>query len=205
MALLSRTRPLAMPHLDRRMILGVVLAAVAAGLVFVLTQPAATTPILVAAADLPAGTPLGDLDLEVRSVASSEGLVVGDSVGDLADWVLRVPVSAGEPLVPSLLLPPQVLDAPAAFALTLDRSHAVQGRIMVGDHVDVLVTTSGSLDTAPITVTVASAVYVLDVELGDDGFDADSVAVLLAVDTDLATSLANAREAGTIDLVRVTP
>ncbi|MCL1599726.1 MAG: RcpC/CpaB family pilus assembly protein [Actinomycetia bacterium] len=205
MALLSRTRPLAMPHLDRRTILGVFLAAVAAGLVLILTQPAVTTPILVAGSDLPAGTPLGQLDLEVRRVASPEGLVVGDSVGDLTDWILRVPVSAGEPLVPSLLLPPQVLDAPEAFALTLDRSHAVQGKIMVGDYVDVLVTTPGNLDTAPITATVASTVYVLDVELGDEGFDADRVAVLLAVDTDLAASLANAREAGTIDLVRVTP
>ncbi len=205
MALLSRTRPLAMPHLDRRMVLGVVLAAVAAGFVLILTQPAATTPVLVAGADLPAGTPLGQLDLEVRRVTSPEGLVVGDSVGDLNEWVLSVPVSAGEPLVPSLLVPPAVLDAPEAFALTLDRSHAVQGKITVGDYVDVLLTTPGTMDAVPITMTVARAVYVLDVELGDNGFDADRVAVLLAVERDLAASLANAREAGTIDLVRVTP
>ncbi|VAW02488.1 hypothetical protein MNBD_ACTINO01-175, partial [hydrothermal vent metagenome] len=149
--------------------------------------------------------PLGQLDLEVRRVTSPEGLVVGDSVGDLNEWVLSVPVSAGEPLVPSLLVPPAVLDASEAFALTLDRSHAVQGKITVGDYVDVLLTTAGTMDSVPITVTVARAVYVLDVELGDNGFDADRVAVLLAVERDLAASLANAREAGTIDLVRVTP
>ena len=205
MALLARTRPLTLPRVDRRSIIGVLLAGAAAGLVLILTTPAATTPVLVAAADLPAGTPLGELDLDVRQVASSEGLVIGDSVGDLTDWVLRVPVSAGEPLVPSLLLPPQVLDAPEAFALTLDRSHAVQGKLAAGDYVDVIVTTAGAMDSAPVTETVASAVYILDVELGDDGFDADRVGVLLAVDTDLAALLANARESGTIDLVRRAP
>jgi Flp pilus assembly protein CpaB len=205
MALLSHARALTMPDLDRRAIVGVLLAAVAAGIVLTLTRPAPTTPILVAGSDLPAGTPLGELDLDVRRVGSPEGLVVGDSVGDLSDWVLRVPVSEGEPIVPSLLLPPEVLAAPDAFALTLDRAHAVQGRIAPGDLVDVLVTTPDTNDTPPSTTTVAEAVYVLDVDVGDEGFDADRVAVLLAVDTDLASVLANAREVGTIDLVRVAP
>ena len=205
MALLSHARTLTMPNIDRRTVLGILLAAIAAGIVLMLTRPVATTPVLVAGGDLPAGTPLGELDLDVRRVGSPEGMVVGDSIGDLSDWVLRVPVSEGEPIVPSLLLPPQVLSAPDAFALTLDRAHAVQGRIAAGDSVDVLVTTAGTNDSPSNTTTAAQSVYVLDVDVGDEGFNADRVAVLLAVDTDLAAILANAREVGTIDLVRVAP
>lgn len=205
MALLTHVRPLVMPRLDRRTVLGVLLAAAAAIMVLTLTRPTATMPVLVAGADLPAGTPLGQLDVAVRRVSSADGMVMGDSVGDLSDWVLRMPVAEGEPLVPSMLLPPQVLEAPAAFALTLDRAHAVQGAIAPGDLVDIVVTLPGSRDSGPVTDVVARSLYVLDVELGDEGFDADRVGVLLAVDGDTAMQLANAREAGTIDLVRVSP
>ncbi len=205
MALLSHARSLALPRIDRRVAVGALLAALAAGLVLKLTRTAPTTPVLVAGADLPAGQPLGDLDLDVRRVESAAGLVVGDSVGDLADWVLRVPLAAGEPLVPSLLAPPEVLATPEAFALTLDRSHAVQGRLAAGDRVDVLVTVSAEPGSPPETYTVAQDVYVLDAEVGSTGFEAGEVAVLLAVDTAVAEKLANAREWGTIDLVRVSP
>jgi hypothetical protein len=91
------------------------------------------------------------------------------------------------------------------MALSLDRSHAVQGNLSQGDLVDVLVTRAASFDAAPETELVAAAVYILDVSLGESGFDADRVDVVLAVDGDLAVNLTNARESGTIDLVRVTP
>jgi hypothetical protein len=43
------------------------------------------------------------------------------------------------------------------------------------------------------------------VSIGEAGFDADRVDIVLAVGGDLAAELANARESGTIDLVRVAP
>ena len=207
MALLERVRPISLPisWLDRRTMLGILLAALAGVLVLTLTRPPAVVPVLVAGSDLPAGTPLSELDVAVRQVSSAVGLVEGDSVGELADWTLRVPLVEGEPISPSLLLAPQVGDARDALALSLDRSHAVQGNLSQGDLVDVLVTRPASFDGPPITELVASAVYILDVSLGDSGFDADRVDVVLAVDGALAAELANARESGTIDLVRVTP
>jgi len=207
MALLERVRPLSLPisWLDRRTMLGILLAALAGAMVLTLTRPPALVPVLVAGSDLPAGTPLSELDVAVRQVTSAVGLVEGDSVGELADWALRVPLVAGEPISPSLLVPPQVGDAPDAVALSLDRSHAVQGNLSRGDLVDVLVTRPASFDAASETELVAASVYILNVSLGESGFDADRVDIVLAVDAALAADLANARESGTIDLVRVSP
>jgi Flp pilus assembly protein CpaB len=174
-------------------------------IVLTLTRPPVLIPVLVAGADLPAGTPLSELDVSVRQVSSAVGLVEGNSVGELADWTLRVPLVAGEPISPSLLVPPQVGEAQDALALSLDRSHAVQGNLSKGDLVDVLVTRPASFEGPPETELVATSVYILDVSLGESGFDADRVDVVLAVDGELAVELANARESGTIDLVRVTP
>ena len=207
MALLERVRPMSLPitWLDRRTVAGILLAALAGALVLTLTSPPTVVPVLVAGSDLPAGTPLQDLDVAVRQVSSSVGLVEGASVGELAEWTLRVPLVAGEPISPSLLVPPQVGDAPDALALSLDRANAVQGTLVAGDLVDVLVTRPAEFDSAPVTEIVASGVYVLEAGMGEKGFDADRVDVLLAVDTDLAVLIANARESGTIDLVRVSP
>ena len=207
MALLERVRPagLSITWLDKRTVLGILLAALAGVIVLTLTQPPAVVPVLVAGSDLPAGTPLQDLDVSVRQVSSSVGHVEGDSIGELEDWTLRVPLAAGEPIAPSLLVPPQVGLSPNAFALSLDRSHAVQGDLAAGDVVDVLVTLPATFDEPPVTNLVASRVYVLEIGFGDSGFDADRVDVLLAVDSELALRIANARESGTIDLVRVSP
>jgi Flp pilus assembly protein CpaB len=207
MAILERVRPISLPisWLDRRTMLGILLAALAGALVLTLTQPPTLVPVLVAGSDLPAGTPLSEIDVAVRQVSSAVGLVEGDTVGELADWTLRVPLGAGEPISPSLLVPPQVSQSPDALALSLDRSHAVQGNLSQGDLVDVLLTRLASFDGPPETEVVATGVYILDVSLGESGFDADRVDVVLAVDGDLAAELANARESGTIDLVRVTP
>jgi Flp pilus assembly protein CpaB len=205
MALLSRTQFAAVNWLDRRTLLGLLLAALSGIIVLTLTRPPALTPVLVAGGDINAGTPLGQVDLEVRRVSSADGLVAGDTIGDLSDWTIRVPLSAGEPLLPSLLVPPAVGLTPDALALSLDRAHAVQGQLVPGDTVDILVTSSSSLESNAVTETVASGVYILSVDLGDTGFDADRVDVVLAVDAATASLIANARETGTIDLLRVSP
>jgi len=205
MALLSRTQGASITWLDRRTVLGLLLAALAGILVLTLTRSPELTPVLVAGSDISAGTPLGEVDLEVRRVNSADGLVAGDTVGDLSDWTIRVPLSSGEPLLPSLLVPPAVGSAPDALALSLDRAHAVQGQLVVGDIVDVLLTTAASLDAEAVTRTVASGIYILSVDLGDTGFDADRVDIVLAVDSNIASQITNARENGTIDLLRVSP
>ncbi len=192
----------AIPHLDRRYLIGGILAGLSAILVLIVTQPAARTPVLVAGSDLAAGTPLAGLDVDVRWVENPEGLVQGDSVGELADWSLVIPLTAGEPILASAIRPPEVAAAPHVFAMAIPSQHAALGRISSGDRIDVYLTESGGLDTRPDTVLVASNVYVVAVEISERAGGDPVVSMLVAVDDELAPILAGAIHAGTIDVVR---
>jgi Flp pilus assembly protein CpaB len=205
MALGVRVRDIALPAVDRRMVIGAILAAVAALGVLILTRPPERIPVLVAGSDLVAGRPLGDLDVEVRYVDSSTGLVVGDSVGDLEAWSLRVPLAEGEPLVVSLLQPPELVASPNVIALSLASQNAVLGRLVAGDKVDVYVTSKGGIEAESTTELLASRVYVVETVAPESSIDKGRVNVLLAVDDNLAAELASASHTGEIDLVRVAP
>lgn len=205
MALGVRVRDISVPEIDRRMIVGGILAAIAALGVLQLTKPPERVPVLVAEGDLVAGQPLSSLDVGVRYVETSDGMVVGDTVGDLADWSLRVPLQEGEPLVASLLQPPELVASPNVIALSLAAENAVLGRLFAGDHVDVYVTTPGGFETDPVTTLLASRVFVVEAEQSESSIDRGRVNILLAVDDDLARELAGAMHTAEIDLVRVAP
>lgn len=199
-----RVGHLALPTVDRRTIVGIGLAALAAALVLVVTRPAPTYPVLVAGTDLPAGTPLSEVDLDVRRIADPGGLVQGTEPGELADWTLKVPLAAGEPLLTSLLQPPQVLSAPDLLALDIEAAHAVLGRLVAGDLVDVYLTSGSGVEPAA-TRLVASDVFVVEAHLVEAGGGRDRVELLVAVDDRLAAELATAARSGQLDLVRVGP
>jgi Flp pilus assembly protein CpaB len=205
MALGVNVRDIVLPSVDRRMIIGGILAAIAALGVLQLTKSPERIPVLVAGSDLAAGRPLGDLDISVRYVESSTGLVVGDSVGDLEEWSLRVPLGEGEPLVVSLIQPPELLATPNVIALSLAAENAVLGRLVAGDKVDVYLTSSSGFDAEVSTVLLASDVYVVEASRSEASVDRGRVNVLLAVDDGLAAQLASASHTGDIDLVRVAP
>ena len=205
MALGVRVRDVALPTVDRRMVIGAILAAVAALGVLVVTKPPERIPVLVAGSDLVVGRPLGEMEFEVRYVESSEGLVVGDSLGDLGEWSLRVPLAEGEPLVPSLMQPPELLASPNVIALSLAAENAVLGRLVSGDEVDVYATTMNGIDSGSVTEMIASNVYVVEAVVPESSIDRGRVNVLLAVDDELAARLASASHTGDIDLVRVSP
>jgi Flp pilus assembly protein CpaB len=205
MALGVRVRDVTLPTVDRRMVVGAILAAIAALGVLVITKSPERIPVLVAGSDLVVGRPLGEMDVEVRYVESSTGLLVGDSVGDLEEWSLRVPLAEGEPLVPSLMQPPELLASPNVIALSLAAENAVLGRLVSGDEVDVYVTTRNGIDTESETEMIASNVYVVEAVVPESSIDRGRVNVLLAVNDDLAARLASASHTGDIDLVRVTP
>lgn len=203
MAVADLVRGVAWERIDRRTMAGAALAAVAAVMVLVLTRPAPSFPVLVAATDLPAGVPLDQLDLEVRNVTSAEGLVEGIDAGELDGWTLSHPVAAGEPLLPSLLRAPELVATPDLFAIALDPEHAALGRIVQGDRVDVYVTWRASAGASPITEMLASSVYVVEARAADDGpAGTGNVELLLAVDDQLAGRLAAAVRTGELDLVR---
>lgn len=199
---LEELRRIPLPAVAPRTMLGIGLAAVAALLVLVVTRPAATVPILVAGADLPAGTPLSELEIDVRSVESASGLVAGDELGELEGWVLGAPISAGEPLLPSQLRPPETLAAPDALAVELPAAHAVLGQLGAGDRVDVYATTS--LPGEPTQTTlIASAIYILEARTVESTASQDRVELLLAVDRATARAVTTAMRAGEVDLVKV--
>lgn len=197
-------RRLTLPAVAPRTMVGVGLAAVAALLVLVVTRPPATVPILVAGENLPAGTPLSELQVDARQVASAEGFVAGDEIGELGDWVLAAPIAMGEPLIPSLLRPSAALSAPDVMAIQLDAGHAVFGQLTGGDRVDVYATMSAPGEPAA-TQLIASALYILDAHTAESNAGPDRIELLLAVDRNTARALTNAMHAGEVDLVRVGP
>lgn len=204
MAILVRMRDVSLPSVDRRMIAGGILAAIAALGVLQITKPPDLLPVLVAGSGLPAGRPLADLDVDVRYVESTVGLVTGDSVGELADWSLRVPLAEGEPLVVSLLRPPELVSFPNIVALSLDGENAVLGRLTGGDRVDVYVTHI-AFDSEPTTELLAAGVYIVDAFVSESSVDRGRVNVLLAVDDSLAAQIVSGVRTGAIDLVRLAP
>lgn len=187
-------------RLDRRSAVGAALAVLAAAGVFALTRPPDEVPILIAASDLPAGVALDQLPLSTRRVTSSEGLVEAST--DLTGLALSAPLTAGEPLLHSLLRPGHGTPLPDAMALTLDVGHAAQGALVAGDHVDIYVTRSA--DGSATTEVVASDVRIIDALAADEGFGAGGeVRLLLAVDDELASAMVSAGRSGEIDVVRV--
>jgi Flp pilus assembly protein CpaB len=205
MALGVRVSDFAIPSIDRRKVAGGILAAIAALGVLQVTKPPDRIPVLVAGAALEAGRPLSDLDIVIRHVATAEGMVVGDSVGDLAEWSLRVPLAEGEPLVASLMQPPELLASPNVIALSLAAENAVLGRLVAGDKVDVYVTSAADFDSEPTTELLARSVYIVEAVVSESSVDRGRVNVLLAVDDELAARLAAASHDGEIDFVRVAP
>lgn len=189
---------------DRRTVAAALLAAVAAALVLVITQPPDRVPVLVAGSDIPAGAVLGEADLVVRYVESAEGLVEGTGVGELESWSLVIPLNEGEPLLASVVQRPEQVAAPSLIALSLDLEHAVLGLLAAGDLVDVYATVDASIQSdAASTTLVAEDVFVVQASVSEDPARRGRVDVLLAVDDDLAMVLAGANRAGSLDLVKV--
>lgn len=195
----------ALPRIDRRTVIGIALAAGAALLVLIITRPTPTVSVLVAGSDLPAGKALAELDIAVREVTQPEGLVEGDSVGDLATWTLRVPIAKGEPLLPSMLQPAELLQAPNLISLEIEASHAVLGRVAAGDRIDLYQTTSASLGGETATKLIASDLYVVEARTGGSSVGREVVELLVGVDDDLAAALAAAVRSGDLDVVRAGP
>jgi Flp pilus assembly protein CpaB len=193
----------ARPAIDRRTILGAVLAVAAGLMVLLITRPASTSGVLVAGADLAAGVPLGTQTVTVRSTPTPEGLVAVEDPGAFADWVLTAPLDAGEPIPASLLIPEPRRTRPDVVAVALDEEHAVLGVLRPGDLVDVYLTAPDP-EGEPSTDLVADRVFVVDVLEGPSGLGAgDSARLLLAADRHLAAVLVHALRTGDVDLVRV--
>jgi Flp pilus assembly protein CpaB len=195
----------ALPTIDRRTALAIAAGFASALLVLALTAPPSLTAVLVADGPLPAGTALGDLPVTYRNVDNTDGLIVGSDIGELADWTLVTPLAEGEPLLVSLIQPPQQVTAPQQMALAIPATQAVLGEIQAGDTVDILVTRSAGVGSEATTEVLARDVYVISAVLAESTAFGDELRLLLAVTDQLAVDLANASYAGNLDLIKVNP
>ncbi len=194
-----------LPTIDRRTALALASGFAAALLVLALTVPPSLTAVLVADGPLPAGTALGDLPVTFRAVDNTDGLIIGSDIGELADWTLVTPLAEGEPLLASLIRPPQQITAPRQMALAVPATQAVLGSVQAGDSVDILVTRSEGVGSKAITEVLARDVYVISAVVAESSAFGDELRLVLAVTDELAIDLANASHAGDIDLVKVNP
>lgn len=194
---MTTLRRLTVPSIDRRTLLGIVLASTAAILVLIVTRAPSLTPVLVAGDAVTPGITLEDAAIEVRMVADAGGLVVGDDLGELAGWTVAVPIGRGEPLTPSLLRPPG-MGTSQEMAIALPAAQAVMGRIGPGDRIDVYATSSRPGGESS-TVLVASDLVVLEAVIEDRTRD---VGLVVSVDGETAGRIAAALHTAEIDLVR---
>ena len=153
--------------------------------------PSPGTPVVTAAADLPAGTVLTDASLGLTELPTAPAGSAADPA-DLAGRVLAAPVRAGEPVTDvrlvgsglTALLPAGQVAAPVRLA-----DLAVAGLAAPGDRVDVLATVP---DSARAEVVARGA---LVLAAPDDGG-----LLVLAVDEATAATLAAAATAATLTL-----
>jgi Flp pilus assembly protein CpaB len=192
------------PRLEKRTLIAVGLAALAAFIVLTLTRPDTSVGVLVAAGDLPVGVAL-DADLvAVRQVANADGLVPGSGVGELEGWTLAAGIRKGEPLLPSLLVDPDAVPRPSALSIAIPETHAALGSVVAGDIVDIYVTWPATPGESRRTELLVPGVEVLESRPASDAVGgARTIELLFAVDTELAPLIAGGHRIGDLDLVRV--
>ena len=195
----------------RHVVAALALALAAAAAVRALgPAPPVTVPVLVAARDLPAGVTIGASDVRVAHVASA--VRVAAALVDPADAVgagTAVPVPAGLPLVPGLLVGTVVEGPPGTVVAAVRLSDDDVAALLVpGTHVDVLAATP---ETGEVGVVVARRALVLPVAAPPDqggsvlggATAADTQPVLLAVAPDEAPALAGAAASALLSVVVV--
>lgn len=169
----------------------VVVSRLASGAQSARARWGAGVPTVVVLADIAAGEPIGESDVEVRDLPAAAR--PASAMGSLpAGAVARVDLVAGEPVVAARLAPagasPTSARLPAGtrgIAVAYDRGLP----LWIGDRVDVLVTVDA--DTARPTLTLARAAPV--VAVGDD-------AVTLAIAAEDAERVAFGLAAGIVAL-----
>jgi Flp pilus assembly protein CpaB len=129
-------------RLTARAVVPVLLAVIAGGFAYeALQDRAAMTSIVVAAALVPAGSPVNGNDtrlvkVHATDVALTKGLVPPSELAE--GWVAAVAVRAGQPITLSELEPPPSGPALGEMSIAVPVQQAAGGRISPGDLVDVI-------------------------------------------------------------------
>lgn len=183
------------------------LTALAAGALnlAVLTGADEGTAVLVAAAELAAGSPLEGTAVAVHHLIADTDvvrtLIPADRLEQRVGWLLVRPLKVGEPLRWTDLRQPAARDGLRAMSVPVEPEHAVAGALRAGDRVDVIAVREGQ------AFWVAADVEILGV---DDQVDSDGLggaspyALTLAVTEPQALRLAWALHDGAVEIVRAT-
>lgn len=182
----------------------VVSALLAALLNLVLLRAGDTTvQVAVAAVDLPAGVPVTADRLRFAAAGGDEGvvdaLVRREDVAAVVGSVPRAEVPAGVPLRRSDLQPAAAPDGRRAMSIPVEPAHAAGGALTTGDRVDVITVAGGE---ARYVLTAAEVLAVASGGGGLSGLSGFSLTV--AVDAEQALAVAEALQAGGIEVVRAT-
>lgn len=162
----------------------------------------ARIPVLVAAGSLQPGEAISASDLRVAEVAIPRGVdyLPASSRGQIVGQI------AAEPLWPGKLLGPKAvsrtLPMPAGFvamSVIMKPDRAVTGDLRSGDHVAVIASTSPDRPDSRTTILFTD-VPVLSVRQSQTS-EGSAVIVILRLRLEEARALAQARAAGSIDLV----
>ena len=193
--------------LSLRTVLGVLLfSASFLGVQRVVHSARATTPVWVAARDLPRDAELSEADLVTAEVTLPPEMLSRylGAAKPLTGAVLAHPVLAGE-LVPAAWVADRgATDPGRSMTIPVTPEHALGGTLEPGDRIDVLATFD-SQDVRARTTVLAPQVEVIDVVTagGLVGGEEATVGVTVAVTPEQATDLTYATRTAEIDIVRV--
>ena len=179
------------------------MAALLANLAF-LRQADTSVQVAVAGRPLAAGTAIAAADLSAVNLNAGDevmaGLVRWDQVESLTGWITARPIQAGDLITRSALLAAAAPNGLKAMSIPVEAAHAAGGEIVAGDRVDVIGGTDGQ---ARFLVTDAEVLEVAAPSGGGIGGIGSSF-VVLAVDTAGSLRLAEALDAGAIEVIRST-
>lgn len=202
----DQTVPAPVPRAGRRVHRGWALmiasgVVAAAANLMLLTGGAPVVEVIAVAADVPPGTPIGQVSTTVQVLGGGDpdglGLVTPERLGaELAGTATTTRLRSGDLLRRSDLAP--AAEHPfAAMSLPVDPARAAGGAIVAGDRVDVIAEVDGDV------VVVAEDAEVLDVLQPGGGFGGvGAMALTVAVDDASALRLSAAIRNSEIDVVR---
>jgi Flp pilus assembly protein CpaB len=161
--------------------------------------------VLVAAQEIGAGERFDPARARIQRIDAPtrllDAFVTASRVDRLRGHVVVAPIHSGEPIVRSALRPHAAPRGLRAMSIPVEPSHAVAGRLAVGDRIDVL-----AADDGEVAVVVADA-QVLAVDeraRGGIGETSSPFTVTIAVDVEESRSLAAAVADGGISIARAT-
>lgn len=129
------------------------------------------------------------------------GLVTADRMGELDGSTAAARIGAGEPVLRSAVAPPGSADGLRAMSVPIDPSHAVGGRLRIGDRVDVIEVHDGG---ARYVATDVAVIGIAEPATGGALGGLGAYSITLAVDDATALRLAVGLRGDRLEIVRST-